>query len=263
MTSTENLLGPLDDDQREAVVADPTPLVVFAGAGSGKTRVLSTRVAYMIDQGWVPADELFVTAFTKAAADEMQERIEALDVNTEGLNVGTFHSLLFRFLNADRFNKGQRRLNVAKQAQVKIAVTGMLGKPSRDFPKALNVEADLAGVLGLIGQWKNALVHDYDQQIADTRDAAPFGTDMWAAAHVYPMYQEWLADQGLLDFDDMLLMSYDLLATDAAALRRAREQWTGFLIDEAQDTNIAQWGIIRLLADPAESPNLTIVGDVR
>lgn len=230
---TQNYMERLDSDQTEAALFPTIPLLVMAGAGSGKTSLLTARIAHQIDSGAVPAREMFVSAFTRSAANEMHERIQGL-TNCEGLEIGTFHSLMFRLLNGERQAQGKSSYDIVKGFQQKNWFQGMLGPTSRDFPLALNGQYDLGNVMGWISSWKNSVIHHYDDQINTTVEENPRTSDMWAAATLYPSYEAWLASEGRIDFDDMLLKSYDLLASDKNVLARARERWTAFFIDECQ-----------------------------
>lgn len=259
---TQSYLERLDDDQTEAVLFPATPLLVMAGAGSGKTSLLTARIAHQIDTGVVSAERMFVSAFTRAAADEMSERIQSL-TDCSGLEIGTFHSLMFRLMNAERQAEGKGSWNLCKTGKQKIWFQNMLGAPSRDFPNALNIPSDIGQVMGWISNWKNSVIHFYDPQIQETLEEAPRNTDIHTAATLYPLYESWLASQDMIDFDDMLLKSYDLLAGNKGILARAREKWTAFFVDECQDTNLVQFKLIELLAPPADAPNITLVGDVR
>lgn len=259
---TQSYLERLDADQTEATLFPPTPLLVMAGAGSGKTSLLTARIAHQIDAEVAPAREMFVSAFTRAAANEMHERIQGL-TNCDGLEIGTFHSLMFRLLNGERQAQGKKSYDIVKSYQQKNWFTGMLGPTSRDFPNALNGQYDVGNVMGWISAWKNAVVHHYDEQIKTTLEENPPTADMWAAATLYPLYEAWLTSEGKIDFDDMLLKAYDLLASDEGVLARARSRWSAFFIDECQDTNLVQFKLVELLAPPADEPNITLVGDTR
>lgn len=259
----ENLdyLNGLDEYQLEAVISPPTPLAVMAGAGAGKTKVITARIANQINSGFDPTS-LFISAFTRAAADEMTERISAYS-NMNNVDISTFHSLMFRFLNGYREGSNLRPFDIFKEGRKKIFVQNILDRPSRDFPNALNLEADIGNVISTISRWKNSAIHYYDSEIKQTVEESPSSSDMYAAALVYPLYEDHLKSQNMIDFDDMLLKAMDLLATDSVALSVGKSLWDGFFVDEAQDTNILQWKILELLAPPDESPNLTVVGDLR
>jgi DNA helicase-2/ATP-dependent DNA helicase PcrA len=259
---TQPYMERLDDDQTEAVLFGPEPLLVMAGAGSGKTSLLTARIAHMIDTGLVAPDKMFVSAFTRAAANEMKERVELL-TDCSGLEIGTFHSIMFRLLNRERTAAGLENWNLCKSGRQKMWFQKMLERPSRDYPNALGLACDIGNVMGRIGDWKNACIHSYDPAVKETLEEAPYGSDMFASATLYPLYEEWLASEDMIDFDDMLLKSYDLLCSDDEILARARDSWTAFFVDECQDTNLVQFKLIELLAPPETSPNITLVGDTR
>lgn len=255
-------LDGLDKQQLEAVLADPTPTKVMAGAGSGKTRVLTCRVAHQIESGQADPAQMFIAAYTKAAATEFEERVLQI-VATDDLKVATFHGHMFRLLNSELALAKKPPLEICKDGERQRILQGLLGKKTKDYPEGINVEADIAAVSGWIARWKNELVFCDDDEIKETIAEGIEGSDMWAAATIYPLYEARLAAEGKLDFDDMLLKAYELLITDGAALSRARSKWSAFFLDEAQDTNKAQWEIVKLLADPKTNPNITIVGDTR
>lgn len=257
-----NYINELDEAQKKAALHPPTPLIVYAGAGSGKTRVLTSRIAHQIETNVVEPRNIFASTFTKAAAQEMSERVFSLTAAPD-LKIATFHSLMFGLLNDERHANGEDRLEVCKEYERKMILQDLLGKPSKEFPSAINIDADFGNVSSLISSWKSNLIHSYDDQIHQTLIEAPYASDMWAAAKIYPMYEAALTVRGKVDFDDMLLKAYDLLSTNAAALARARQKWTAFFIDEAQDTSLGQWAIIHLLADRGLEPNITVVGDTR
>lgn len=252
----------LDAEQKTAALHPPAPLIVYAGAGSGKTKLLVARIAHQIDTGVVDPKKIFASTFTKAAAEEMKSRVIGL-VDADDLTIGTFHSLMYRFLNDERYAAGAERLNVCKDFERKKILQGLLGKPSKEYPNAIGMDADYGTVSGWISRWKSNLIHSHDEEIHQTTIDAPYGSDMWSAAKIYPMYESVLTLQGKVDFDDMLLKAYDLLSGSAASLGRAREKWEAFFIDEGQDTSVAQWAILKLLADPGLEPNITVVGDTR
>lgn len=252
-------LSALDDDQRAAVTAPPGPLLIAAGAGSGKTRVLTYRVAHQIETGVAVAGQFFVSAFTKAAATEMSQRLRVLVPNVS-VPVATFHSHMYRFLLSE---SGRRKLDVCSDAEQKRIIKGLLGPPSRDFPIALNVEHDVAVVAAIISGWKNGLIAADDEIVKTEADEEGASHPRGAAALIYQLYENELARLRKLDFDDMLKHAYELMERDPGALARARERWTSYAVDECQDSNGAQFGLLAFIAPPAESPNLTLVGDDR
>jgi len=255
-------LESLDPEQLAAAIAPTTPLAVMAGAGSGKTMLVVSRLANQIEEG-VDPKHMFVSAFTRAAANEMRDRVEHL-VDTPDLDVNTFHSLMFRFFNGFHEASGRQPYGVMKEGRKKILFQKLLGKPGRDFPQAVNLDADPGNVIGQIGRWKNATIAEDSDEIKETLTEAPSVSDMYAAAMVYPLYEQALRDEHLIDFDDMLFKSLQLLSIDADACSQARSKWSqGVFLDECQDMNLAQWRLVNAIAPPAESPNLTVVGDLR
>lgn len=255
-------LDSLDPDQLKAVLAPAEPTRILAGAGSGKTRLLISRIANQIETGVAKPEEMFIAAFTRSAADEMAERITDL-VDSGQLSIRTFHGLMFGFLNEERFNQGAEKLDICKPSEQQRIFQGLLGKKSKDWPQAINIQADLGTVMGHIGVWKNELIRHDAQEILDTIHDAPYGSDMWSAASVYGLYEKHLASIGKIDFDDMLCKTYDLFTQSPGALSRAQGKWTAFFIDEAQDSNKAQMEILKLIAPPSSNPNITIVGDLK
>lgn len=252
----------LDPHQKKVALHPPLPLIVYAGAGAGKSTTIVARIVSQIEAGVVDPANIFATSFTKVAAKELQEKIEDI-IGETALDMGTLHSLMFRLLNDERHAAGAERLNVCKEWQRKQFIQDLLGKPSKEYPLAVNIQADLGNVSATISNWKANLIHSHDERIAETLSEAPYGSDMWAAAKIYPMYEGLMTLKGLVDFDDMILKAHDLLSTNAGALARARERWQAFFVDEAQDISRGQHAIIRLLADPGLEPNITMVGDTR
>jgi DNA helicase-2/ATP-dependent DNA helicase PcrA len=255
------MLENLDKFQLEAVLAPQAPLAVMAGAGAGKTKVITSRILNQIDSGIDPST-LFVSAFTRAAANEMSERIST-SKHVNRLNISTFHSLMFKFINSFLEANGSQAFDVCKESKKKIFFQKILDKPSRDFPDAVNIECDISTIISIISRWKNSAIHYYDDEIKTTLDDAPRNSDLYAAAKVYALYEKYLESNNLLDFDDMRLKALDLLSSNNDAIPYAKSMWSGFFVDEAQDTNIVQWSILEKIADPNSEPNITVVGDLR
>jgi DNA helicase II / ATP-dependent DNA helicase PcrA len=260
---TNDLLTGLDPQQMEAVTADPTPLLISAGAGSGKTRVLTHRVAHMLQTGVCAPSEMFVSAFTRAAADEMRERIQTL-VYADGLNIGTMHSICFRFINARRRGNDQLPFDVCKEGERTRVLRDLCDRPSKNFPQALNFDrVDIGLISSIISGWKNSMIHHDDEEVLQTIDETSTIMPIGQAARVYPLYEAYLRFNNKVDFDDMLLKMYDLLVDSPSVCEIARQQWKAFFIDECQDTNAVQYAILRLIAPPEFKPNVTLVGDSR
>jgi DNA helicase-2/ATP-dependent DNA helicase PcrA len=246
-----NFLDQLNPPQRRAVEQTEGPLLVLAGAGSGKTRVIAARIAHLIAaKGVLPAQILAVT-FTNKAAGEMRERVaRLLGVRSLGVWVSTFHSACVRILrqHADRlgYEKSFQIYDTADQlAVVKEGVKELQLDPDRYKPSAL---------LGRISWAKNHLM----TPAAFERTAASFGLER-AAARLYPWYQDRLRQNQAIDFDDLLQLTVRLFEEHPAVLDAYQERFRYLLIDEFQDTNPVQYRWIRLLT--GRHQNLCVVGD--
>jgi DNA helicase-2/ATP-dependent DNA helicase PcrA len=243
------VLEGLNPDQLDAVVHRGGPLLVVAGAGSGKTRVLTHRIAHLVDEGVHPMQILAIT-FPNTAAGEMRERVAAL-VGPVAMKmwVSTFHSACVRILraNADRLGY-PRTFSIYDQADAQ-RLTGYvirdLGLDAKRFTPR--------GVHGIISLWKNELVTPDD---AAVRAANIFDRKH---AEVYREYQLRLHRAGAMDFDDLLMQTVQLFRQHPDVLESYRQRFRHILIDEYQDTNVAQNELAVLLAK--ESGEITAVGD--
>jgi len=239
----------LNPDQLDAVVHTGGPLLVVAGAGSGKTRVLTHRIAHLIDQGVRPSEILAIT-FTNKAAAEMRERVGALvGPMVKAMWVSTFHSACVRILRRDAEVLGYPRTFSIYDAADSARLTGYvirdLGLDQKRFaPRTVH---------GIISLWKNELV--------DPEQAKAKATNIFERkqADVYAEYQRRLERAGAMDFDDLLLNVVRLFREHPDVLEHYRQRFTHILVDEYQDTNQAQNEIVLLLT--AESGDVTVVGD--
>ena len=239
----------LNPDQLDAVVHGGGPLLVVAGAGSGKTRVLTHRIAHLIDEGVHPGRILAIT-FTNKAADEMRQRVEALvGPVVRSMWVSTFHSACVRILraNADRLGY-PRSFSIYDQADA-VRLTGYvirdLALDAKRFPPR--------GVHAVISLWKNELV---DPDAAAARAENIFDRKR---ADVYREYQARLLKAGAMDFDDLLVNTVRLFRDHPDVLESYRQRFEHILVDEYQDTNQSQNEIVLLLAGGHQ--NVTVVGD--
>ena len=243
----------LNPEQREAVEHFEGPCLVLAGAGSGKTRVLTTRVCRLIGEHGVPPDRIMAVTFTNKAAGEMRERVATmLGGEPRGIWMGTFHALGARLLRRHAPELGWTRgfaIRDAEQSlrEIKRAQTAAEVNPKRWPPKAIR---------STISDAKNNLVGPQA-----FHEAHAEGVDLLArqAARVYPVYQRALREQDAMDFDDLLLLPVRLLERSEHLRRRYRSQFAFLLVDEYQDTNRAQFKYLELLAQ--ERRNLMVVGD--
>lgn len=246
----------LNEKQREAVTHINGPLMIVAGAGSGKTRVLTTRIAHLLSNG-VDAFNILALTFTNKAAKEMKERVEHILGNREARNlyIGTFHSVFARILRGEADKLGYPNhftiydtddaKSVIKQVVQELNLDDKHYKPNQ--------------VLNRISSAKNALVgpdeyrNDYHIQQEDTRANRP------AIAQIYSAYVKKCFKNGAMDFDDLLFKFYELLRNFPECLSKYQRKFKYILIDEYQDTNPAQYEVIKLLG--AMNENVCVVGD--
>jgi DNA helicase-2/ATP-dependent DNA helicase PcrA len=243
-------LADLNDAQREAVLTTEGPLLVIAGAGSGKTRVLTYRVAHLLAACGVEPNEILAITFTNKAAGEMRERIEAaVGPKARAIWILTFHAACGRILRREAPRLGYRsNFTIYDQADQLRLVRACLEELERD-PKRFVPR----GIHAQISNAKNALIgpDEYASRVASFYDQT--------VADVYNLYQRRLFASNAVDFDDLLMLTVDVLQR----FPEAREKWAKtfryVLVDEYQDTNHAQYALLKLLTDV--SKNLMAVGD--
>lgn len=246
----------LNDSQREAVTHIKGPLMIVAGAGSGKTKVLTTRIAHLMANG-VDAFNILALTFTNKAAAEMKERIEKILGNSEARNlyVGTFHSVFARILRAEAHKLGYpSNFTIYDTDDSRSVLKTVINELHLDDK---HYKPNIVG--NRISSAKNALVGpaeyatDYAIQQEDARANRP------AIAQVYAAYAKRCFKNGAMDFDDLLLKMYELLHNFPEALHKYQHKFKYLLIDEYQDTNPVQYQISKLLA--AAHENICVVGD--
>ena len=251
-TSGPHLQG-LNPEQLSAVEHFEGPILVLAGAGSGKTRVLTARVCNLIHTHGVPADRIMAVTFTNKAAGEMKERISRLlGAEPGGMWVGTFHALGARLLrrHADRLGwdrtfsifDADQSLRLVKTVQDEVGLDR-----KRWSPKAIK---------SAISNAKNQLIKATDFA---AENGGSFDLFMRNVAKVYPEYQKALKDQNTFDFDDLLMKPVELFENSSDLIERYQERFSFVLVDEYQDTNRAQFRFVELLA--GHHTNLMVVGD--
>ena len=241
----------LNPMQKEAVLATEGPVLVLAGAGSGKTRVLTHRFAYLVeDKGISPYNILAIT-FTNKAAREMKERIEELLGDCyRGLWVSTFHSACVRILRAEIDKLGfEKNFVIYDTADQQVVI--------KECFKELDLDEEQIQprmVLGAIGRAKDRLIGPDDY-------TSEFGDDFAnkKISELYKMYQGKLRGNNALDFDDLIMKAVQLFQTNPVILRYYQNKFKYILVDEFQDTNMAQYSLVSLLA--REHGNLCVVGD--
>ena len=254
--NVQSIFEGLNDEQKQAVGCVDGPVLIVAGAGSGKTRVLTSRVAYLLALGADPASVLALT-FTKKAAGEMKERIALMvgPARARRVVMGTFHSIFVRFLReyAD-FLGYPAQFTIYDQSDQTSAVKACVKELQLDDKIYKPRE-----VLARISMAKNNLMTvsayraNRDIMVADSHARKP------RLADVYDLYQQKLKSSGVMDFDDILLNMNILLRDNPAALEAIAARFSHILVDEYQDTNFAQYLIIKKLSQ--RHRNICVVGD--
>lgn len=246
-------LDGLNAAQTAAVKHLEGPACVIAGAGAGKTRVITVRAAHLVEEHGVPAAAVLLCTFTKKAAGEMGERLQELigPSATEQMSIGTIHSLCYRILREEWRHEGLSFEPLSDYWQ-KRYFKDILGAAP---PWGMNWECDLGEAMAKVSRLKNEL-YTPDRYAAELADDEPEG-DRWL--ELYRRYEKRKTGECKIDFDDMLLLCHELLRDNPGVLGRWRRFFSYIEVDEFQDTNTAQWEIIRLLAAPKN--NLFVVGD--
>ncbi|WP_312040670.1 DNA helicase PcrA [Leuconostoc lactis] len=249
--SVEELINGMNDKQAEAVQTTQGPLLIMAGAGSGKTRVLTHRIAHLVKDLNVMPWRILAITFTNKAAKEMRERIGALlseDVARD-IWVSTFHALAVRILRRDGENIGLSRnftiIDTSAQRTLMKRVINDLNLDTNQYEPRT--------VLGMISNAKNDMLRpkDYMQQADNAFQET--------VAEIYAAYQAELKRAQSVDFDDLIMLTIDLFQSSPDVLARYQNQFDYLHVDEYQDTNDAQYTIVNMLAQ--RSQNLAVVGD--
>jgi DNA helicase II / ATP-dependent DNA helicase PcrA len=249
-SQVERLLEGLNEPQRHAVEHGEGPLLVLAGAGSGKTRVLTHRIAYLVATGLAHPGEILAITFTNKAADEMRERVEQLVGGVSKLMwLMTFHSACARILRREAERLGYKRSftiydQADSQRMVKRCMDELEVDPKRFPPRA--VQSQISGA-------KNRLL-DAEGYRDET---SGFFED--TVADVYALYERRMHEANAMDFDDLLVRTVNLLELFEDVRRRYQKAFRWILVDEYQDTNRAQYRLLQLLGE--DHGNLAVVGD--
>ena len=251
-----HLLNNMNPQQQDGILAVDGPVLLLAGAGSGKTRVVTHRIAYLIEERGVPADQILAVTFTNKAAKEMGERVEKIlgHSSLARPTLSTFHSFCVRVLRRDiealQVNgKGLTRTfaiydETDQQAVVKTALK-RLGVDDKSLKPRV--------ALGRISWAKNHMIDPQEYFLASTNPMEE------KIAHIFKIYKEELGKANALDFDDLLLETVRLLKTSREVRERYNRRYRYVMIDEYQDTNKPQYELMKLLA--GEHHNVCVVGD--
>ncbi len=250
MVTAEHILEGLNPPQHEAVTTIAGPLLILAGPGSGKTRVIAHRIAYLVDVIGVAPWRILSVTFTNKAAREMRSRVAGhLQEAAADLMLGTFHSICARLLRTEADRIGlNRSFNIFDDSD-QMSLMKRACEQSNVDTKRFKERA----ILSAISHAKSELVSP-ETYAREARDY--FGE---VVARVYARYQELLIENGALDFDDLIVRAVEMLQNNEEVRGKYQERFLHVLVDEFQDTNIAQYQLARLFA--AKHPNICVVGD--
>ncbi|RYG87448.1 ATP-dependent DNA helicase PcrA, partial [bacterium] len=242
-------LSTLNPEQREAVTYRGGPLLIFAGAGSGKTRVITTRIASLLREG-VWASRILAVTFTNKAAREMRERVEGLvGEAANGMWIGTFHSLCGRLLRMEGSAIGIDRNFVIYDDADQLSLV-------REILKAKNIDDKSISPRGILSEISHAKERLQTPEKYAERASTFFEK---IASDVFKSYNDGLRRANALDFDDILFFAHRLLTQSQDVREKYQERFLHVMVDEYQDVNLAQYEIVHLLA--AKHRNVVVVGD--
>lgn len=244
-------LDTLNPAQREAVEKTEGPVLILAGAGSGKTKVLTTRIAYLIEDKGVQAPNILAITFTNKAANEMRERVEQnIGPETKDMWISTFHSCCVRILRKDINKIGYNRSFVIYDSADQVTLVKDCLKELNLSDKVFEPKAVISAISGAKDKLYNPKQFK-DINMADNR--------MVKIADIYALYQDRLKRNSALDFDDLILKTVELFKANDEVLAYYRSRFRYIMVDEYQDTSKAQYELIKLLA--REHQNICVVGD--
>jgi DNA helicase-2/ATP-dependent DNA helicase PcrA len=256
-------LRELNPEQQSAALATEGPVLILAGAGSGKTRTLIFRIVHLLAQG-VSARRILAVTFTNKAASEMRERVQKqIGRGARGLTVSTFHSLGARILREHGAALGlPQQFSIYSTGDQVALIKRLISEEVHVAPTAGEETWDAKRVLYQVSSWKNRMVRPDEarREVVEGR-MRENRTDDYAvlACDVYPRYEEALRAAGACDFDDLLLLPVELLQKHVEIREALWKRWQYLMVDEYQDTNGAQFELARLMAGPHK--NLCVVGD--
>src|SRR5689334_1272509 len=249
-----NFLDSLNPEQREAVLHIKGPLLILAGAGSGKTRVITSRIAYLVGDGHAETHEVLAVTFTNKAAEEMRARVESLvGADCRGMWLSTFHALCARLLRREAPAIGLSRDFVIYDSSDQLTVV-------KQALKALHIDDSFVqprAALARISHAKNRM--ETPEQMAAIAASTGWNRRDEQIAKVYAHYIGALKECNALDFDDLLLKTVDLVEQSERVRQKYAQQFRFVMVDEYQDTNRPQYLLIRRLAEVHR--NLCVVGD--
>jgi DNA helicase II / ATP-dependent DNA helicase PcrA len=250
----EDLFTGLNPEQQRAVETTEGPLLILAGAGSGKTKTLTHRIAYLIATNKATPANILAVTFTNKAAKEMRERVahllgQSADNRSFMPYMGTFHSICVRLLRQDGEHVGVPRNFVIFDEADRLATVKQASKQLMLDEKSFPART----LASMISNAKNELLGPHEFESIGS------GPVQKAAARVYPLYEKTLKDNGALDFDDLITKTVNLLSNHQPTREKWQAQFKFVMIDEYQDTNAAQYKLVKLLTNQAK--NIAVVGD--
>ncbi len=264
----------LSPDQKKAVEHKTGPLLIVAGAGTGKTTIIAERVKWLIGTGLAKPEEILALTFTEKAAREMEERIDiALPYGTFGLFVSTFHSFCDKLLRLEALHVGlSPNFKLMTDAETYLFVKKNFWKFDLSYFRPHgNPYKFIEGLTTHFARLKDEDVtpDDYlliaNDQLAKAKKSSPEDLEnqqkFLELAKAYKLYEDLKTTEAVMDFSDLISNLLKLFRTRKSVLARYQSQFKYILVDEFQDTNYAQYQLVKLLAPPDKSPNLTIVGD--
>lgn len=260
-----DLLDGLNDEQKTAVTHGEGPLMIIAGAGTGKTTVVTKRIAYLIEQKLAKPDEILALTFTEKAASEMEERVDQLlPIGYLDLWISTFHAFCERVLRAHALEIGlPNEFKLVDEIDAYLLIRKNFERFELDYyrPRG-NPTKFIQALLSHFSRAKDELITP-DRYLAYAEelvaDDAEEKKRVSEVAHAYHTYQQVLLENNALDFADLISYAVELFRRRPNILRRYQEQFKYLLVDEFQDTNSAQYELVKLLSEPKH--NLTVVGD--
>ena len=236
----------LNQAQKIAVRHKDGPMLVLAGPGSGKTLVITERTKYLIQEYNIPEENILVITFTRAAAGEMKERfLRLLGVSSTGVSFGTFHSIFFTILK-HAYNLGSE--NIIREDERRACIKNIVSSMGQEYEDEKEYISELLSEISMVKGNRIELSTYYSISCGDE-----------VFRSIYLEYNKQIRSYSKIDFDDMLLLCYELLSERPDILKLWQEKFRYILVDEFQDINILQYDIVRMLAAPTN--NLFIVGD--
>ena len=245
-----NLVDSLNDRQKEAVVNTDGPMLILAGAGSGKTKVLTTKVAYLIEEKNIDPNNILAITFTNKAAKEMKERIFKLEGNSAFyIQISTFHSFGLKILKENCELLGYEKNFTILDSDDSLSII-------KKIMKELNIDANKYNPKAI----KNVISNNKNEIIDPEKYSLYVNTDFdEIALEVYRKYEKSLKINNAVDFDDLLILPLKLFNNNPGVLQKYQEKYKYVFIDEYQDTNEPQYILSKMIS--AKYKNITVVGD--